>query len=107
MDTERDILRGFIKIHILFHASHQPVYGVGLIEELARHGYHLSPGTLYPLLHSMEDEGYLNSYEEVVRGKVRRCYRATPLGQKTLREAQLKIRELVAEVLEEPPQGEL
>ena len=66
MDTKRDILRGFIKVHILFHAAKEPVYGLGLIQELARHGYHLGPGTLYPLLHSMQEDGYLVSQEEIV-----------------------------------------
>jgi DNA-binding PadR family transcriptional regulator len=102
----RDILRGFIKVHILFHASHEPVYGVGLMEELGRHGYRLSPGTLYPLLHAMEQEGYLLGYEEIVASKIRRYYRATPYGREALEEAQAKIKELVAEVLEGPPQGQ-
>jgi PadR family transcriptional regulator, regulatory protein PadR len=106
MDTNREILRGFIKVHILFHASKEPVYGLGLIEELARHAYHLSPGTLYPILHSMEQEGYLQSYGEVVGGKIRRYYRNTPRGDAALKEAQAKIRELVAEVLEEEPNSE-
>jgi DNA-binding PadR family transcriptional regulator len=79
------------------------VFGLGLIEELARHGYRLSPGTLYPLLHSMQREGYLVSQEEVVAGKVRRYYRSTNLGQETLRDAQVKMKELVSEVLEPLP----
>ncbi|MDA0263407.1 MAG: PadR family transcriptional regulator [Chloroflexi bacterium] len=99
MDTRRDILRGFIKVHILFHATEEPVYGSGLIEELGRHGYHVSPGTLYPLLHSMQEEGYLVSQQEVVAGKARRYYRSTQLGKETLVDAQDKIRELVSEVL--------
>jgi DNA-binding PadR family transcriptional regulator len=103
MDTSREILRGFIKVHILYHANHEPVYGLGLIEELARHDYHLSPGTLYPVLHAMEGEGYLQSHGEVVGGKVRRYYRTTPTGDAALEEAQAKIRELVAEVLGEEP----
>jgi PadR family transcriptional regulator PadR len=102
MDTSRDFLKGFIKVHILFHASQERVYGLGLIEELARHGYRLSPGTLYPLLHGMEEGGYLMSREEVVGGKVRRYYRTTPLGDQALKEAQAKIRELAAEVLGAP-----
>ena len=106
LDTRRDILRGFIKVHILFHATQEPVYGLGLIEELARHGYHLSPGTLYPLLHAMQQDGYLVSQEEVVGGKVRRYYRSTELGQETLRDAQSKIKELVSEVLEPLPKGD-
>ena len=100
MDTRRDILRGFIKVHILFHATQEAVYGSGLIEELGRHGYHLSPGTLYPLLHSMQEDGYLVSRQEVVGGKVRRYYRSTDLGKEALRDAQVKIKELVSEVLE-------
>jgi DNA-binding PadR family transcriptional regulator len=107
MDTNREILRGFIKVHILYHAHHEPVYGLGLIEELARHEYHLSPGTLYPILHAMEQEGYLQSHGEVVGGKVRRYYRTTPTGDAALEEAQAKIRELVAEVLEEVPSSEV
>ncbi len=106
MDTSKDILRGFIKVHVLFHASQEPVYGLGLIEELARHGYHLSPGTLYPLLHSMERENYLTSHGEVVGGKVRRYYQTTPWGKQALREAQVKIKELVAEVLPDRPGGD-
>ncbi len=106
MDTKRDILRGFIKVHILFHAAQEPVYGLGLIQELARHGYHLSPGTLYPLLHSMQQDGYLVSQEEVVGGKVRRYYRSAGLGQETLRDAQAKIKELVSEVLKPMPEND-
>ena len=104
MDTRRDILGGFIKVHILFHATQEPVYGLGLIDELARHVYHLSPRTLYPLLHTMQQDGYLVSKEEVVAGKVRRYYRSTDLGQETLRDAQVKIKELVSEVLEPLPE---
>ena len=55
----RDFFLGFIKIHVLHHAAQEPIYGVAMIAELARHGYDLSPGTLYPLLHSLEEQGYL------------------------------------------------
>ncbi|MQG33096.1 MAG: helix-turn-helix transcriptional regulator [SAR202 cluster bacterium] len=104
MDIRRDILRGFIKVHILFHSTQEPVYGSGLIEELGRHGYLLSPGTLYPLLHSMEQDGYLKSRQRVVNGRVRRYYRSTDLGKETLREAQIKVKELVSEVLAPLPE---
>ncbi len=52
----RDFFLGFIKVHVLHHAAHEPIYGVAMIAELARHGYELSPGTLYPLLHSLEEQ---------------------------------------------------
>lgn len=100
----RDFFLGFIKIHILHHAAQEPVFGLALIRELARHGYTLSPGTLYPVLHGLEHAGYLQCEARVVQGKVRKYYRITPLGEQTLEEARAKIHELVTEVLhgEEP-----
>jgi DNA-binding PadR family transcriptional regulator len=96
----RDFFLGFVKIHILHHAAQAPVYGVALIEELRRHGYELSPGTLYPVLHAMEEAGYLARDNRVVGGKVRKYYTATQAGRDALDEARPRIRELVAEVLE-------
>lgn len=96
----RDFFLGFIKIHILHHAAEEPVFGLALIEELKRHGYSLSPGTLYPILHDLEKDGYLVRENRVVGGKVRKYYSLTEEGQRALREAKDKIRELVNEVLE-------
>jgi DNA-binding PadR family transcriptional regulator len=96
----RDFFLGFVKIHILHHAMHAPVYGLAIIEELRRHGYDLSPGTLYPILHSLEHAGYLVHADRVVGGKVRKYYTISAAGQRALEEARLKIRELVDEVLE-------
>lgn len=101
----RDFFLGFVRIHILHHASQEPVYGLQLIAELARHGYDLSPGTLYPVLHGLEKAGYLVREERVVDGKVRKYYRATPQGERALAEARARIRELVTEVLESKRQG--
>ena len=77
----RDFFLGFIKIHILHHASKEPVYGLWLIEELGRHGYKLSPGTLYPVLHKLEEERLLKSYTENVSGKIRKYYRTVTVGK--------------------------
>jgi DNA-binding PadR family transcriptional regulator len=98
---DRNFFLGFIKIHILYHAAEKPIFGVEMTEELARHGYRLSPGTLYPTLHRLEKENYLKSSSEVVNGKVRRYYVITEKGKVALDEAKMKIRELVTEVLEE------
>jgi PadR family transcriptional regulator, regulatory protein PadR len=100
-DMLRDFFRGFVKIHILYHVSHEAVYGVQFIAELARHGYQLSPGTLYPLLHSLEESGYVMREDRVVEGKVRKYYRITSLGEQVLAEARSRIHELVDEVLED------
>ena len=99
----RDLLLGFIKIHILHHAGQQPVYGLWLMEELAQHGYTISPGTLYPTLHNLERAGYLISEKRVVEGRQRRYYTLTPAGEAALAEARARLAELVAEVLEEQP----
>ncbi len=96
-----EFLLGFIKIHILHHAEDEPVYGLALIEELKRHGYALSAGTLYPILHNLEAAGYLRREQAIVGGKVRKYYAITESGRQALGEARLKIRELVEEVLEE------
>jgi PadR family transcriptional regulator PadR len=95
----KDLFLGFVKTHILYHASRGPICGVEILEELARHGYRLSPGTLYPTLHRLEQDGYLSAHKRVVDGKVRRYYTITQPGQEILDEAKQRIAELVNEVL--------
>ena len=97
----REFFLGFIRIHILYHASKEPVYGAWLMRELGRHGYELSPGTLYPALRALEREGYLSKEVRVIEGRQRKYYRITERGQTVLAEARQKIAELVREVLEE------
>ena len=96
----RDFFLGFVKLHILHHAAHAPVYGAAIIAELHRHGYELSPGSLYPILHSLAAAGLLSRADRVVGGKVRKYYTITDAGYQALADARPKIRELVAEVLE-------
>src|SRR3990170_8110453 len=57
----REIHLACWKIHILHHAEERPIYGQWLLEELRRHGFHVSPGTLYPLLSRMEHQGWLRA----------------------------------------------
>jgi DNA-binding PadR family transcriptional regulator len=97
---DRDLYSGLIRLHILHHACEEPIFGVWIIEELARHGYKLSPGTLYPLLHGLEEKGYMRSSEERLGRRARRVYRATPKGRKALEAAKAKIRELFQEILQ-------
>ena len=98
---DREFFLGFIKIHVLYHASKEPIFGVEIAEELARHGYDISPGTLYPTLHRLEREGYLESSSKVVDGKVRKYYQITAEGKRVLASSKKRISELVHEVLEE------
>jgi DNA-binding PadR family transcriptional regulator len=95
----RELLRGFIRVQILFGASEEPVYGVALMAELARHGYRVGPGTLYPILYRLEHQGVLRKEGQVVNGKVRKYYRITSPGRRVLRRAQAQLQELAVEVL--------
>lgn len=103
-DLLKHFFGGFVRLHILHHAVLEPIYGIEMIEELGRHGYKLSPGTLYPILHNLAEAGYLTSEDEVIDGKRRKNYRATKQGEKLLREARVKLRELFREVVEEEPE---
>lgn len=97
---DKDLYSGLIRLHILHHAVEEPIFGLEMIEELGRHGYRLSAGTLYPILHSLERKGYLRSKQEQADGRVRRMYRATPAGRSALAGATERVRELFGELLE-------
>ena len=97
---DKDLYSGLIRLHVLHHAVEEPIFGLGMIEELNRHGYRISPGTLYPLLHGLERKGYLRSSEQHNGKSRRKVYRATPLGRKALKAAKNKVRELFHELME-------
>jgi DNA-binding PadR family transcriptional regulator len=93
-------LRGAVRLHILHHAELGPIHGAWMAEELAGHGYKISPGTLYPLLHRMEEEeGLVISRREVVDGRGRRVYEITDLGRAALVEERAALAELAREIL--------
>jgi DNA-binding PadR family transcriptional regulator len=96
----RDLELGAMRTHILYHASRAPIYGSWMLEELERHGYALSYGTLYPMLHRMEEEGLLKREDRVEGGKVRKYYEATDKGALELERVKGMIRELYREVVE-------
>jgi len=99
--ANRDLYAGLIRLHVLHHAVKEPVYGLAMIEELGRHGYKLSPGTLYPILHGLEEKGYLVSTQERTGSARRRVYRATKAGRAAFTAAKGKVRELFAELFED------
>jgi PadR family transcriptional regulator PadR len=94
----QDLLVGFIRMHILHHAADGDLYGQWMIEELSHHGYKISAGTLYPMLHGMERKGYLKSHKKRDGRTYRRFYRATPLGRKALVVVRLRLNQLFDEV---------
>jgi DNA-binding PadR family transcriptional regulator len=99
----QELLKGLIRLHILHHASEGEFYGQWMIQELARHGYRLSPGTLYPLLHGMERSGYLKSRTKRMGRTFRRLYRATARGRDANKVAKIQVRELIGELRGVPP----
>ncbi|MFE0799532.1 PadR family transcriptional regulator [Streptomyces sp. NPDC058812] len=95
----REFQRGAVRLHMLHHASEEEIHGAWMTEELARHGYRISPGTLYPTLHRLEADGLLVSEQRVVDGRARRVYRATEAGKRALAEDRKALAELAREVL--------
>jgi len=103
--NERFLYAGLIRLHLLHHAAHEPIYGLAMMEELGRHGYRLSAGTLYPILHGLEAKGYLTSVKRRVGKTVQRVYRATPAGRRALKSAKLRVSELFGEMFEDDAKG--
>jgi DNA-binding PadR family transcriptional regulator len=95
----REFLRGAVRLHILHHAAEGEIHGAWMSEELAHHGYRISPGSLYPTLHKMEAEGLLRSRSHIVEGHSRRSYSITAKGRRVLKETTNQLRELAGEVL--------
>jgi DNA-binding PadR family transcriptional regulator len=90
----------FIELHILHHASEAPLYGLWMLEELARHGYRLSASHLYPRFHRLQREGLVRRRDKVVDGKLRKYYRLTPQGRSYLKVQERRLMELVGEALQ-------
>ncbi len=101
----QDLLVGFVRLHILHHAAEGELYGQWMIDELAHHGYRMSAGTLYPMLHGMERKGYLTSRRKRSGRTFRRFYRATPLGRRALAVVRVRLNELFDEVGKRPGNG--
>src|ERR1700709_2145375 len=100
-DTDnRDLYSGMIRLHVLHHAEREAIFGAGMAEELARHGYKINPGTPFPILHGLEKRGYLKSEDERSGKNVRRLYEITASGRRALKTAKLRVRELFGELIE-------
>jgi PadR family transcriptional regulator PadR len=100
-DILRHLYTGFVRLHVLYHADKAPICGVEIMEELRHHGYKIGPGTLYPLLHKLEETGYLRAAHRVVAGKRRKNLRTTARGRKLLAVARAKLIELASEIVDD------
>ena len=97
--------RGAVRLHILHHAAEGEIYGAWMRDELAEHGHHISPGTLYPVLHAMQQQGLLASREVLVEGRTRRLYQTTAAGRDELAACRRALAELANEVLQPATTG--
>lgn len=96
----QELYIGLVRLHVLHHAAEEPIFGLGIIQELGRHGYKLGPGTIYPLLHGMERRGWLHAERRLVNTHIRKVYVATAAGRKALAQARSYVRELFEEMCE-------
>lgn len=94
----QELYTGLVRLHVLHHAAEEPIFGLGMMQELGRHGYRLGPGTIYPLLHGMEQRGWLRSHTQLVNGHTRKVYEATAAGRRALARARGYVRELFEEM---------
>ncbi|MGB3368376.1 MAG: PadR family transcriptional regulator [Acidaminobacteraceae bacterium] len=94
----RKIFLAFIHVHILHHAEKKPIYGSWMMEEIKSHGYEISTGTLFPILHSMKKNGLLEVEDVLVEGRIRKYYSITEAGKVTLDEARGKIDEMSSDI---------
>lgn len=99
----RELFYGLIRVHVLLHAMHEPLFGLAMMKELEHHGYRIGPGTLYPLLHGLERAGLLKSASARVQGRQRRLYTITAAGRRALTKAKVKVDELHHELHEAHP----
>jgi PadR family transcriptional regulator PadR len=97
-EGHQDLYIGLVRLHVLHHAAEEAIFGLGIIQELGRHGYRLGPGTIYPLLHGMEQRGWLRSEVCLVKGRNRKVYVATGAGKRALAKARVQVRELFEEM---------
>lgn len=97
--SDQHLLSGLIRIHLLYHACEGPIFGLGMIEELRRHGYKLSAGTLYPMLHRLEQTGLLKSRAIRLHGRTRKVYRATAAGRRAMARTRSRVKVLFQEIL--------
>jgi PadR family transcriptional regulator PadR len=91
------VLSGFIRMHVLHHAEEGALFGHWMIEELRHHGYKISAGTLYPMLRTMEKDGWIKGRDDDTAGR-RRLYKITAKGRKALKEVRARLHELFREV---------
>lgn len=101
MPVDKSIISGSLTMLLLKLLSEKDMYGYEMIETLrqkSQNVFELKAGTLYPLLHSMEEKGFLTVYEQAVLGKTRKYYSITEKGRGVLAKKEREWNEYAAAV---------
>lgn len=90
MNLDKSLVSGSMAMLVMKLLENSDMYGYQMIEELRRRSddsFHLKAGSLYPLLHSLEEKGLVTAFEKSSdSGKTRRYYHLTREGGRVLRE---------------------
>ena len=89
MKISRELLKGSTNMLVLSLLENENMYGYQMIKKLSERSqnvFELQEGTLYPILHSLEEKNYITSYWDNTGAKTRKYYSITKEGKKHLRE---------------------
>ncbi|MDO4262373.1 MAG: PadR family transcriptional regulator [Eubacteriales bacterium] len=96
MAIDRSLVSGSMGMMILRLLSEKDMYGYEMIDTLRKRSenvFELKAGTLYPLLHGLEEKAFLTSYEQEVMGKTRKYYQITREGKRYLEQKKTEWKE--------------
>ena len=101
MAVDKSLVSGSTMMLILKLLEEKDMYGSEMIETLrekSENVFELKAGTLYPLLHGLEEKTFVKSYEQEVGGKTRKYYSITKEGKKQLRHKEKEWKEYAGAV---------
>lgn len=91
MKISKELIKGSTSMIVLSVLRQSDMYGYRIIKEIEKRSedvFVLKEGTLYPILHALEEEDYLESYWEEADGRNRKYYHLTRKGENLLGEKQ-------------------
>ena len=89
MKLNKELLKGSTNMLVLSLLEEKNMYGYEMIKELtikSEKVFEFKEGTLYPILHSLEEKNYITSYWDETGVKKRKYYSITKEGKKHLKE---------------------
>ena len=101
MAVDKSLVSGSTTMLVLKLLEEKDMYGYEMIETLrekSENVFELKAGTLYPLLHGLEEKGFVESYEKEAVGKIRKYYHITRSGKKELKKKSEEWKEYSAAV---------